>query len=125
MSFRGTPHSYKIRLIQTLIHRSYEISCYWTSFNEEIFNIKHLLMKHMYPCYLIDKQVKHFLHNNFSANNCNAVKETMTTFYYKLPYIGSFSNNFKKRKSKIYEKKLCKNFNINIAFSLFNTGNLF
>ena len=60
-----TPYSYKIRLIKTLIHRTYQISSSWTSFNEEISNVKHLLMKNMYPSYVIDKQVKRFLHNKF------------------------------------------------------------
>ena len=50
------PYSYKIGLIETLIHCTYEISSSWTSFNEEISNVKHLLMKNMYPSYLIDKQ---------------------------------------------------------------------
>ena len=50
-----TPYSYKIGLIKTLIHHTYEISSSWTSFNEEIYNVKHLLMKNMYCSYLIDK----------------------------------------------------------------------
>ena len=32
-------------------------------------------MKNTYPSYLIDKQAKRSLHNKFSTNNCNAVKE--------------------------------------------------
>ena len=118
-----TPYSYKIGLIKTLIHRTYEISSSWASFNEEISNVKHLLMKNMYPSYLIDKQVNRFLHNKFSTNDCNAVRESKTTLYYKLPYIGSFSNNTKKNTKEVY-KKFCKNSNINIAFSPFKTGDL-
>ena len=100
-----TPYSYKIGLIKTLIHRTYEKSISWTSFNEEFSNFKHLLMRNIYPSYLIDKQVKRFLHNKFSTNNCNAVKEIKTTLYYKLPCIGSFSNNTKKK-----VKEVCKKF---------------
>ena len=78
----------------------------------------------MYPSYLIDKQVKCFLHNKFSTNNSNAVKQTKTTLYYKLPYIGLFSNNTKK-KTKELRKKFCKESNIKIVFSPFKTGDLF
>ena len=99
-----TPYSYKIGLIKTLIHRTYEISSSWASFNEEISNVKHLLMKNMYPSYVIDKQVKRFLHNKFSTNYCNAVKESKTTLHYKLPYIGSFSNNTKKKIKELCTK---------------------
>ena len=119
-----TPYSYKIGLIKTLIHHTYEVSSSWTSFNEEIYNVKHLLMKNMYCSYLIDKQVKCFLHNKFSTNYCNAVKESKTTLYYKLPYIASFSNNTKKKIKELC-KKFCKNSNINIVFSPFKTGDLF
>ena len=92
-----TPYSYKIGLIKTLIHRTYEISSSWASFNEEISNVNHLLMKNMYPSYLIDKQFKRFLHNKFSTNDCDAVNQSKQTLYCKLPYIASFSNNTKKK----------------------------
>ena len=74
-----TTHSYKIGLIKTLIHHTYEISSSWTSFNTEISNVKHLLMKNIYRSYLIDKQVKRFLHNKFSTNYCKAIKKFKTT----------------------------------------------
>ena len=60
-----TPYSYKTGLIKTLIHRTYEISSSWTSLNEETSNVKHLLMKNIYPSYLTDKQAKCFLLKNF------------------------------------------------------------
>ena len=96
-----TTYSFKIGLIKTLIHRTYEISSSWASFNEDISNVKHVLMKNMYPSYLIDKQVNRFLHNKFSTNDCNAVRESKTTLYYQLPYIGSFSNNTKKKTKEV------------------------
>ena len=60
-----TPYSYKIGSIKILIHRSYELSSSWTSFNEDISNVKLFLMRYMFPSHLIDKQVKCFLHNKF------------------------------------------------------------
>ena len=78
----------------------------------------------MYPSYLINKQVKRFSHKKFSTNKCNAVKESKTTLYYKLPYIGSFSNNTKKEIKELC-RKFCKNSNINIVFSTCKTGDLF
>ena len=112
-----TPYSYKIGLIKTLIHSTYKISSSWASFNEEISKVKHLLMKNMYPSYLIHKQIKRFLHIKFSTNYCNAVKESKTTLYYKLPYRDSFSNNNKKKINELC-KKSCKNSNINVVFLL-------
>ena len=119
-----TPYSCKTGLIKTLTHRTYEISSSCALFNEEISNVKHLLVKNMYPSYFIDKQVKCFLHNKLSNNSSNAVKQTKTTLYYKLPYIGSFSNNTKKEIKELC-KEFCKNSNVNIVFSPFKTGHLF
>ena len=117
-----TPHSYKIGLIKTLIHCIYEISSSWISFNEEICNIKHLLMKNMYTSYLIDKQVKHFLNNTFSTNHCNSVKETKIILYCKLPYILATLP----RTSKSYVRGFVKTFtDIIIVFSPFKSGDLF
>ena len=118
-----TRYSYKIGLIKTLKHCTYETSSSWTSFNKEICNIKHLLTKNIYPSYLSDKQVKRFL-QKFSTNYCNAVKESKKTLYYKLPHIGSFCNNTKKKMKELC-KKFFKNSDINIVFSPFKTGNLF
>ena len=78
----------------------------------------------MYPSYPIENHAKRFLHNKFSTNYCNAVKESKTTLYYKLPYIAMFSNNSKKKIKELC-KKFCRNSNINIVFSPFKTGNLF
>ena len=119
-----TPYSYKIGLIKTLIHDTYEISSSWTSFNEEIFDVKHLFMKNIYPSYVMDQQVKRFLHNTFPTNYSIAVKESKTALYYKLPYIVAFSNNTK-RKIKELCKKFCTNSNTNIVFSLFKIGDFF
>ena len=113
-----TPYSYKIRLIKTLIHRTYQTSSSWTSFNEEISNVKHLLMKNMYPSYVIDKQVKRFLHNKFPLIIVMQLKNPKP-----LCIIGSFSNSTKKEIKEL-RKKFCKSSNINI-FSPFKTGDFF
>ena len=81
-------------------------------------------MKNMYPSYLIDKQIKRFSHHKFFTNNSNSVKQTKTTLYYKLPYIGSFCNNTKKKIKELC-KTFCKSSNIKIVFSPFKTGDLF
>ena len=55
---------------------------------------------------------------------CNAVKESKTTLYYKLPYICPFSNNTKKKIKELC-KKFWKNSNMNIFFSSFKIADLF
>ena len=54
-------------------------------------------MKNMYTSYLIDKQLKHLLHNKFSTQNGNAGKEIKAFLFNNIFRIGSFSNNPKKK----------------------------
>ena len=81
-------------------------------------------MKNLYPSYLIDKEIKKFLENKFTTKeNTNIVHNNKSVSYYKLPYIGSYSNSTKK---KIYElcKTFCKSSNVKLVFSLFKLQNL-
>ena len=101
-----TPFSYKIGLIKTLLHRAFEISSSWNFFDQEKRKIKNLLMKNLYPSHLIDKEIKTFLENKLTTKeNTNIDHNNKSVSYYKLPYIGSYSNSTKK---KIHE--LCKTF---------------
>ena len=69
-----TPFSYKIGLIKTLLHRAFEISSSWNFFDQEKQTIKNLLIKNLHPSSLIDKEIKKFLENKFTAKeNTNIV----------------------------------------------------
>ena len=85
-------------LIKTLLHRAFEISSFWNFFYQEKQKIKNLLMKNLYPCYLIDKEIKTFLENKFTnKENTNIDHNNKSVSYNKLPYIGSYSNSTKKK----------------------------
>ena len=77
-----TPFLYKIRLIKTLLHRAFEISSYWNFFDQEKQKIKNLLMKNLYPSYLIEKEIKTFLENQFTSNeNTNIYHNNKSVFF--------------------------------------------
>ena len=57
-----------------------------------------LLMKNLYPSDLIDKEIKTFLENKLTTKeNTNIDHNNKSVSYYKLPYIGSYSNSTKKK----------------------------
>ena len=115
-----TPFSYKIGLIKTLLHHAFEISSSWNFFDQEKQKIKNLLMKNLYPSYLIDKEIKTFLENKFTTKeNTNIDHNNKSVSYYKLPYIGSYSNSTKKKDYELC-KNFCKNTNVKIFFHLSN-----
>ena len=79
----------------------------------------------LYPSYLIDEEIKIFLETKLITNeNINIVHNNKSVSYYKLPYIGSYSNSTKK---KIYElcKTFCKNTSVKLVFSPFKLQDLF
>ena len=89
-----TTFSYKIGLIKTLPHHAFEISSSWNFFEQEKQK-----MKNLYPSYLIDKEIKTFLENKFTTKeNTNIDHNNKSVSYYKLPYIGSYSNSTNKKK---------------------------
>ena len=49
------PSSYKLALINTLIHRVYNICSTWVIFHNHLSNLKHILQRNKYPPKLIDK----------------------------------------------------------------------
>ena len=84
-----TPFSNKIGLIKTLLDRAFQISDSWNFFDQEK-KIKNLLLKNLYPSYLIDKEIKKKENTNINHNN-------KSVSYCKLPYIGSYSKQYQEQ----------------------------
>ena len=119
-----TSFSYKISLIKCLIDRSFKICNNWSSFHNDIENIKFNLIKNAYPPSLIDKVIKKYLDYKFSSNQ-SQLKDTPDVHYVKLPYIGNLSHHIKKKLWKLC-KEFCKeNFNIKLVFNSFKIKNYF
>ena len=64
-----TPFSYKIGLINCLIHRAFNISSSYLIFHDEINKIKNVLQKNMYPMLVIDNQIKRFLEKQYTTKS--------------------------------------------------------
>ena len=119
-----TSFSYKISLIKCLIDRSFKICNNWTSFHNDIENIKSNLIKNAYPPFLIDKIIKKYLNYKFSCNQ-NQLKDKSDVHYFKLPYIGNLSHQIKNKLLKLC-KEFCKeHFNIKLVFNSFKIKNYF
>ena len=76
----------------------------------------------MYPSNLIDREIKKYLNKNF-ADNTIENRDNKIVCYYKLPFIGSYSNNTKKKISELC-KRFCKQTNIKVVFSPFKICDL-
>ena len=78
----------------------------------------------MYPIFVIDNQIKRFLEMQYTIiSNENTVNNNKK-IYFKLPYIGTFSNATKIKLNQICDK-YCENTNIAVAFSPLKIGSFF
>ena len=107
-----------------MIDRSFKICNNWSSFHNDIENIKSNLIKNVYTPFLIGKVIKKYLDYKFSSDQ-NQLKDTPDVHFVKLPYIGNLSHHVKNKLLKLC-KEFCKeNFNIKLVFNSFKIKNYF
>ena len=78
----------------------------------------------MYPIFVIDNQIKRFLEMQYTTISNESTVNNNKKVYFKLPYIGTFSNATKIKLNQICDK-YCKNTNIVVAFLLLKIGSFF
>ena len=117
-----TPFTYKTGLIKCLIHRAFKISSSYIIFHDELNKIKLLLQKNLYPLHVIDQQIKKFLDKQYTKDSTPDKKNR--TVFFKLPYIGQFSNSTKVKLKEIC-KRFCKETDIVIALTPLKIGKFF
>ena len=77
----------------------------------------------MFPPKLVENTINSYLDKKRDLSEVEDKTEILKT-YFKLPYIGDYSN-FVSKKLKILSKQFCKNTVINISFSTFKVGDMF
>lgn len=92
-----TPKLYKIRLIHTLLERSYSICSTYKLLHVNIQRVRNAMIENFYPAHLVDLQIKKFL-----DKKCISDKSKLKPFgpekhkiFIKLPFIGNFSEQLK------------------------------
>ena len=118
-----TPISYKTGFVRCLIYRAFKISSSYIIFHNELEKAKILLQKSMYPQSVIANQIKTFLDKQFTVDS-GTTSEKQKPLHYSLPYTGHFSHVTKKKLRHICER-LCKDIDINIAFSPLKLSSFF
>ena len=125
--FSFTPLKYKLSLVRTLIDRAFKVNSTWLHFHLNLVKIKSNLQKNSFPLHIIDRYIKSYLHKVYSdsetANNEGSVENDSR--YYKLPYIGRYSDVAKLRLDKVVNKLCKEDTSIKLVFIPFKIGRLF
>ena len=114
---------YKIGLIKFLIDRAYKINNTWPGFHDDVSKIKDVLKRNSYPPFILDKIIKAYI-DKIDYNNNKVSSEVNKLRYFKLPYIGKYSEQVQKKITKLC-KQYCKENNVKIVFTSFKISNYF
>ncbi|XP_065671956.1 uncharacterized protein LOC136089796 [Hydra vulgaris] len=113
--FSFVPSCYKTGLIRCLIDRTYKINNTWFGFDKDIKNLSLVLKNNQFPQKVIDTEIKLYVEKKINPPVINTVDNTNIR-YFKLPFIGFYSNFTKTKIDKII-KKYCKNVIIKFIFT--------
>ncbi|XP_065663335.1 uncharacterized protein LOC136085793 [Hydra vulgaris] len=106
--FSFVPSCYKTGLIRCLIDRTYKINNTWFGFDKDIKNLSLVLKNIQFPQKVIDTEIKLYAEKKINPPVINIVDNTNIR-YFKLPFIGFYSNFIKIKIDKII-KKYCNTF---------------
>ncbi len=96
--FSFTALSYKIGLVRTLVDRVYKINNSWLGFHDDIKNLTLILRKNLFPVHIIEKVVNQYVSRaRVRSSNSSRVQQPISFYYFKLPYVGSFSAEAQKK----------------------------
>ena len=114
---------YKIGLIKCLIDRTYKINSAWPGFHDDVSKVKDVLKRNSYPPFILDKIIKAYI-DKIQYNNNKVSFEVNKLQYFKLPYIGKYSEQVQKKITKL-SKQYCKENNGKSVFSSFKISDYF
>ena len=120
-NFRSfVPLDYKIKLITTLVDRAYKINNTWKGFDVDVKKIFNYLSRNLFPQRVIERNLKKYLDKKITGGNKDVKDNNIlrSKQYMKLPYIGQYSIDTKKKLIKLYERFCKEDIDIRIVFSV-------
>ena len=120
-----TPSKYKNGLIKTLLNRCYKINNTWVGFDKDLENLTKTLNKNQFPTKLINKVTKKYLNLKLDKRPLENNTEVKTdTRFFKLPYIGKYSNIAQKKIQNLV-KTFCKGIDVKVVLMPFKISSKF
>ena len=113
-------------MIRCLLHRAWKLTSSWTHFYEECSNICDILRFNNYPTTFFEKSLHIFLAkiNQQSSSVTDLQSSTHeNNFIVKIPYIGKYSENLRKRIYRLFNE--CNISNTKLVFTTNRLQSLF
>ena len=121
--FSFTPIVYKSSFVRTLVDRAFRINSSWKTVHLDFKRIKQNLQRNSFPIDFIDSRAKFYL--DHKIGDTKNKKFEKTTRYFKLPYIGRYSDYTNKKLVMIVENLCKQNIRIKLIFTPFKINTFF
>ena len=121
-----TCDSYKRGLVKTLIDCVLRINSGWEFFHADLLKLLRILQRNEYPLRMVDSHIKNYLTSKFSITTVNETEtDVCIPNYFKLPFIGIYSNFTQKKINKLINRFCKENIRIHLVFSSFKLSSMF
>jgi len=96
----------------------------WLGFHGDIKNLTLILRKKLFPVNIMEKVVNQYISRaQVHPSDSSRVQQPVSSYYFKLPYVGSFTAEAQKRLHKLVRR--CTNTEIKLVFSSFKVSRMF
>ena len=108
-----------------MLDRCYKINNTWVGFDKDLENLTKTLNKNQFPTKLINKVTKKYLNLKLDKRPLENNTEVKTdTRFFKLPYIGKYSNIAQKKIQNLV-KTFCKGIDVKVVLTPFKISSKF
>ena len=97
---------------------------FWLGFHKDIKNLIVILRKNLFPVHIAEGINRYLSRATIPPSASSQLQHTVSTYYFKLPYVGSFTRERQKRLPKLVQR-YCTNIEIKLSFSSFKIGSMF
>jgi len=107
------------------VDRVDKINNSWLGFHKDIKHLTLILRKNLFFVDIVEKVINRYVSRATSRSSASAqVQQAVSTYYFKLPYVGSYTRETQKKLRKLVQR-YCTNMEIKLAFSSFKIGSMF
>ena len=112
-------------LVHTLVDIAYKINNTWQGFDTDIKKLTSTLCKNMFPLKMIENIIGKFLCKKLEKTTPEVADVKIDTSYFKLPYIGKYSNNVQQNIKKLVNRYCKDAIKVKLVFNTCKVKNYF
>ena len=90
-------------LVRTLVDRDYKVNNSWLGFHKDIKDLALILRKNLFPVHIVEVINRYVSRATIRPSASPQVQQAVSTYYFKLPCVGSFTREAQKGLRKLVQ----------------------